>query len=119
MDDCVHLSGLISAWVDGSLDPETALRVAAHVARCRECEEQAGQEREVRELIAHRREALDYALKYARDMDVSLADQFVGMYVNDWTLDYGERGRAAVTKLLDEGHRAGIIPAPVRLEFVD
>jgi 1,4-dihydroxy-6-naphthoate synthase len=68
--------------------------------------------------LEHRREALDYALKYARDMDVSLADKFVGMYVNDWTLDYGERGRAAIRKLLDEGHRAGIIPSPVEVEFV-
>ena len=68
--------------------------------------------------LEHRREALDYALKYARDMDVTLADKFVGMYVNDWTLDYGERGRAAVKRLLDEAHRAGIIPAPVAVEFV-
>jgi 1,4-dihydroxy-6-naphthoate synthase len=69
--------------------------------------------------LAHRREALEYALKYARDMDISLADRFVGMYVNDWTLDYGDRGRAAVRRLLDEGHRAGIIPAPVAVEFVE
>ncbi len=68
--------------------------------------------------LAHRQEALQYALKYARDMDVSLADRFVGMYVNDWTLDYGDRGRAAIRKLLDEGHRAGIIPDPVAVEFV-
>lgn len=68
--------------------------------------------------LAHRREALEYALRYARDMDISLADKFVGMYVNDWTLDYGERGRAAVRKLLDEGHRAGIIPS-VAVEFVE
>jgi 1,4-dihydroxy-6-naphthoate synthase len=68
--------------------------------------------------LAHRREALEYALRYARDMEMDLADKFVGMYVNDWTLDYGERGRAAIRKLLDEGHRAGIIPAPVAVEFV-
>jgi 1,4-dihydroxy-6-naphthoate synthase len=69
--------------------------------------------------LEHRREALDYALRYARDMDVGLADKFVGMYVNDWTLDYGDRGRAAIRKLLGEAHRAGIIPNPVELEFVD
>jgi 1,4-dihydroxy-6-naphthoate synthase len=69
--------------------------------------------------LAHRQDALGYALEYARDMDRALADRFVGMYVNDWTLDYGPRGRAAVAKLLDEGHRAGIIPRPVRLEFVE
>ncbi len=69
--------------------------------------------------LAHRDEALAYALQYARDMDKALADRFVGMYVNDWTLDYGPRGREAVRRLLDEGHRAGIIPAPVAVEFVD
>lgn len=68
--------------------------------------------------LEHRREALDYALRYARDMDVELADKFVGMYVNEWTLDYGERGRAAVRKLLEEAHKAGIIPRPVAVEFV-
>ncbi len=52
-------------------------------------------------------------------MDRGLADQFVGMYVNDWTLDYGPRGRAAVAKLLEEGHRAGVIPNPVKVEYVD
>jgi len=52
-------------------------------------------------------------------MNIGLADQFVGMYVNDWTLDYGERGRDAIRKLLEEGHRAGIIPKPVAVEFVE
>ncbi len=69
--------------------------------------------------LAHRDEALAYALGYARDMDKGLADRFVGMYVNDWTLDYGPRGREAVRRLLDEGHRAGVIPQPVQVEFVE
>lgn len=69
--------------------------------------------------LDHRREALAHALQYARDMDIELADKFVGMYVNDWTLDYGDRGRAAIRKLLDEAHRAGVIPAPVAVEFVE
>ncbi len=69
--------------------------------------------------LDHRDEALTYALKYARDMDKSLADKFVGMYVNEWTLDYGPRGREAVRRLLDEGHRAGVIPSPVAVEFAD
>ncbi|MBA4066915.1 MAG: ABC transporter substrate-binding protein [Isosphaera sp.] len=73
----------------------------------------------IRYALEHRREALDHALKYARDMDVSLADKFVGMYVNDWTLDYGERGRAAVRALLDAGHRAGVIPSATAVEFVE
>jgi len=69
--------------------------------------------------LAHRQDALTYALGYARNMDRGLADRFVGMYVNDWTLDYGPRGRAAVQRLLEEGHRAGIIPSPVAVEFVE
>jgi 1,4-dihydroxy-6-naphthoate synthase len=69
--------------------------------------------------LDHRQEALGYALQYARDMDRGLADRFVGMYVNEWTLDYGPRGRAAVKRLLDEAHRAGIIPRPVDVEFVE
>jgi 1,4-dihydroxy-6-naphthoate synthase len=69
--------------------------------------------------LAHRDEALAYALKYARDMDKGLADRFVGMYVNEWTLDYGARGREAVQRLLDEGHRAGVIPRAVDVEFVE
>ena len=73
----------------------------------------------IRYALAHRQDALQYALRYARDMDVQLADRFVGMYVNDWTLDYGPRGREAVRRLLEEGHRAGIIPRPVAVEFVE
>jgi 1,4-dihydroxy-6-naphthoate synthase len=69
--------------------------------------------------LEHRQDALAYALRYARDMDVALADRFVGMYVNDWTLDYGPRGRVAVQRLLEEGHRAGVIPSPVAVEFVE
>jgi 1,4-dihydroxy-6-naphthoate synthase len=72
----------------------------------------------IRYALDHRQEALQHALKYARDMDVSLADKFVGMYVNDWTLDYGPRGREAVRHLLEQGHKAGIIPRPVAVEFV-
>jgi 1,4-dihydroxy-6-naphthoate synthase len=69
--------------------------------------------------LQHRQEALDHALKYARDMDVALADKFVGMYVNHWTLDYGDQGRAAVRRLLAEGHRAGVIPHACDAEFVE
>ncbi|MSU79483.1 MAG: ABC transporter substrate-binding protein [Gemmataceae bacterium] len=72
----------------------------------------------IRYSLDHRQDALTYALNYARDMDRGLADKFVGMYVNEWTLDYGERGRQAVRLLLDEAHRAGVIPNPVSVEFV-
>jgi 1,4-dihydroxy-6-naphthoate synthase len=73
----------------------------------------------IRYSLDHRDAALAYALRYARDMDKGLADRFVGMYVNDWTLDYGPRGREAVRRLLQEGYRAGVIPSAVNVEFVD
>jgi 1,4-dihydroxy-6-naphthoate synthase len=73
----------------------------------------------IRYALAHRADALNYALHYARDMDMGLADRFVGMYVNDWTLDYGPRGREAVQRLLSEGHRLGVIPRQVAVDFVE
>jgi 5,8-dihydroxy-2-naphthoate synthase len=73
----------------------------------------------IRYALDHRDEALAYALQYGRDLDRGLADRFVGMYVNDWTLDYGPRGRNAVRRLLEEAHRAGVIPAPVAVDFVE
>jgi 1,4-dihydroxy-6-naphthoate synthase len=76
----------------------------------------------IRESVAyaleHREEALNYALQFARDMDADLADKFVGMYVNRWTLGYGEVGRAAVQELLDRGVQAGLLTGPVKAEFV-
>jgi 1,4-dihydroxy-6-naphthoate synthase len=68
--------------------------------------------------LDHREEALAYALQFARDLDPQLADKFVGMYVNERTLDYGADGREAVRKLLQMGHEAGIIPHEARVEFV-
>ncbi len=68
--------------------------------------------------LDHREEALNYALKYARDLDPALADRFVGMYVNEWTVDYGPRGREAVRTLLARAAEAGIIPEPVDVQFV-
>jgi len=68
--------------------------------------------------LEHREEALDYALGYGRGLDHGKADQFVEMYVNDWTLDFGPRGREAVAELLARGHRAGVIPTLVEPEFV-
>ncbi|HKR00369.1 MAG TPA: hypothetical protein VJT09_06835, partial [Pyrinomonadaceae bacterium] len=59
------------------------------------------------------------ALQFARDMDPNLADRFVGMWVNDLTLDYTERGREAVRRLLKEGHERGIIPHSVRVDFIE
>jgi 1,4-dihydroxy-6-naphthoate synthase len=69
--------------------------------------------------LAHRQEALDYALRYGRDLDRAKADTFVGMYVNDWTLDFGPRGRQAVRELLARGHAAGVIPQLIEPEFID
>jgi 1,4-dihydroxy-6-naphthoate synthase len=73
----------------------------------------------IRYALANREEALDYAVQFGRDMDRRLADRFVGMYVNDLTLEYGERGRAAVRRLLTMGHQRGIIPHLVEPEFID
>lgn len=68
--------------------------------------------------LEHRAEALAHALQYGRDLDQGQADKFVGMYVNDWTIDFGERGRKAVRTLLDRAYDAKIIPHRVDLEFI-
>ena len=68
--------------------------------------------------LAHREDALRYALRFARGLDRATTDQFVGMYVNQFTLDYGERGRRGVETLLERGARAGLVPR-VRVSFVD
>ena len=69
--------------------------------------------------LEHRREALDYAMGFGRGLDRDKADQFVGMYVNDWTLDFGPRGRDAVSQLLARGHAAGVIPNLATPEFAE
>ncbi len=68
--------------------------------------------------LDNREAALDYAMQFARDLDSRLADKFVGMYVNERTLNYGEDGKQAIRKLLDMGHERGIIPAAAKIEFV-
>jgi 1,4-dihydroxy-6-naphthoate synthase len=67
--------------------------------------------------LEHRQEALDYALTYAREIGRELADKFVGMYVNEFTVDYGETGRQAVSKLFEIAHKRGVIQNPVQVEF--
>jgi 1,4-dihydroxy-6-naphthoate synthase len=69
--------------------------------------------------LKHRAAGVAHAMPLARGMDTQLADQFIGMYVNDYTLDYGESGRAAIREFLARGHAAGLLPAPVALEFVE
>ncbi|MFL5614340.1 MAG: menaquinone biosynthesis family protein [Gemmatimonadaceae bacterium] len=69
--------------------------------------------------LQHRAGALDHAMQYARGLERNRADTFVGMYVNDWTLDYGDRGRKAVRDFLRRGHESGFIPKPVKVEFID
>ena len=69
--------------------------------------------------LAHREDALQYAMQFARDMDSELADRFVAMWVNERTLDYGERGKEAVRRLLSDGVAAGVIPNVVDVQFVD
>jgi len=73
----------------------------------------------IQHALDHREQALQYAMQFARDLDTHLADQFVGMYVNERTLDYGDDGRRAVEKLLDMGYRAGVIPHPAKVEWVN
>ncbi len=68
--------------------------------------------------LDHRSRGLEYAMTYARDMETALADKFVGMYVNDYTLDYGDKGRTGVQELLRRGNEAGIIPHRVDADFV-
>jgi len=68
--------------------------------------------------LDHREEALAYAMQFARDLDTPTADKFVGMYVNERTLDYGPDGREAVHRLLDMGHKAGIIGPEARVDWV-
>ena len=69
--------------------------------------------------LDHRPEAVAHALQYARDMGVELADQFVGMYVNHWTLDYGDRGRESIRRFLGQAHESGLIQHRQELEFVE
>ena len=69
--------------------------------------------------LNNREDALQYAMQFAREMDTELADRFVAMWVNDLTLDYTDRGREAVRRLLEEGFERGIIPNRVAVEFVD
>jgi 1,4-dihydroxy-6-naphthoate synthase len=71
----------------------------------------------IRYSLANREDALAYAMQFARDMDVALADRFVAMWVNDLTLEYTDRGREAVRRLLREGFELGIIPQPPSVEF--
>ncbi|MYE90159.1 ABC transporter substrate-binding protein [Candidatus Poribacteria bacterium] len=73
--------------------------------------------RSIQYSLEHREGGLAYAMNYARDMETELADRFVGMYVNDYTLDYGEKGRAGVRELMERGYRSGVIPHQVDVEF--
>src|SRR2546421_381354 len=68
--------------------------------------------------LEHREEALNYAMQFAREMDADLADKFVGMYVNKWTLGYGEKGRKAVKELIKRGTKAGLLPGPPTVDFL-
>lgn len=68
--------------------------------------------------LEHREEALNYAMQFARDMETEIADKFVGMYVNRWTLGYGDRGKQAVKTLIERGTAAGLLPGPPDVEFL-
>jgi len=68
--------------------------------------------------IEHRDAAVEYAMQFARDMDPVLADKFIGMYVNHWTLDYGEKGRQAVREFMSRGAAIGLVPSTFKVEFL-
>ncbi len=89
-----------------SLGPEMGLKVARVIRES------------VSYALAHREAAVNYALQFARDMDPVLADKFIGMYVNRWTLGYGEEGRRAVRELLSRGAAAGLVPSSFKVEFL-
>jgi 1,4-dihydroxy-6-naphthoate synthase len=72
----------------------------------------------IQHALENREAALDYAMQFARDLDTSLANRFVGMYVNERTLDYGDDGREAIRKFLDMGYERGIIPIKSNVDFV-
>ena len=72
----------------------------------------------IQHALDHREAALEYAMQFARDLDSNLANRFVGMYVNERTLDYGEDGRKAIRQLLEEGYQRGVIPVEAHVEFV-
>ncbi len=74
--------------------------------------------RSIQYSLDHRPEAVEYALQFGRDLDRKLADEFVGMYVNQWTLDYGPRGREAITRLLKDGAKAGLVPETGTIDYV-
>ncbi|MGI4854346.1 MAG: menaquinone biosynthesis family protein [Janthinobacterium lividum] len=90
-----------------SLGPE-AMRITTQALR-----------ESIQHALDHRPAALDYAMQFARDLDTSLANKFVGMYVNERTLNYGEDGRLAIHKLLDMGYERGVIPHKARIDFID
>jgi len=69
--------------------------------------------------LAHRREAVAYALRFGRDLDLDLTDRFIEMYVNRWTVDYGDRGRAAVRELLRQAHDVGLTPDAGEIDFIE
>jgi 1,4-dihydroxy-6-naphthoate synthase len=89
-----------------SLGPEMGLQVARVIRES------------VNYALEHREAAVEYAMQFARDMDPELADKFIGMYVNHWTLDYGEKGRRAVRELFARGSAIGLVPSSFRLEFL-
>ncbi len=89
------------------LDPETITQVSEYLRRS------------IQYSLDHRDDALQYALQFARDMAPELADRFVAMWVNELTLDYTDRGREAVRRLLAEGVDCGVIPRSVKVEFTD
>ena len=108
-------------WAERTQRPAAAARRQRHPPRSRAGDDPAGVARCCTTAsptrLDHRQEALDYALQFGRGLDRTKADRFVGMYVNELTLDYGDRGRAAVQRLMDEAWKQRLIPKPITVEF--
>lgn len=111
----------LGAWWEGETGlplPLGAVAVRRDLDEARAADLSAVLREAVRVGMEHREEALAYAIEYGRGIAPDLNDRFVAMYVNDLTLDYGERGREAVRALLERGEAAGLVPGPVRLDFL-
>jgi len=122
--ECEHLSPILDLGVWWKIKTGLPLPLGGNVIRkdiapAVRSEINAILRESIRYGLEHRAAGVAHAMPLARDMDTALADKFIGMYVNDYTLDYGETGRRAIREFLGAASESGLIPAPVELEFVE
>lgn len=114
----VDLGRWWNAANDGLPLPLGAEVIHRRVPAAMRCQAARWMEASIRYSLAHRAEAVGYSMAFARGLGVDLADRFVGMYVNEWTLDYGDRGRESIRRFFAQGVALGAIPVAPELEFV-